>query len=148
MAAYDYNALYKTTPDALGSAYDKLLDAITSHVTPPKRILDIGCGQGRDALPLARLGHSVTAVDAAPEGIRALEKNDVLLCNRTLHMLDEHDRHSVFKDLLDTVAANVFVFLVDEPSNMKNLIHILTETGRTQTILRQSGGDYFVQLDT
>lgn len=36
-----------------------------------KRALDMGCGAGLLAEPLARLGASVTAVDAAPENIEA-----------------------------------------------------------------------------
>ncbi|MEP6785000.1 MAG: bifunctional 2-polyprenyl-6-hydroxyphenol methylase/3-demethylubiquinol 3-O-methyltransferase UbiG [Sphingomonadales bacterium] len=36
-----------------------------------KRALDMGCGAGLLAEPLARLGASVTAVDAAPENIAA-----------------------------------------------------------------------------
>lgn len=36
------------------------------------RILDLGCGVGRHALALATMGHQVTALDAAAEGIAAL----------------------------------------------------------------------------
>ncbi len=36
-----------------------------------KRALDVGCGAGLLAEPLARLGASVTAIDAAPENIAA-----------------------------------------------------------------------------
>ncbi|MEU7636828.1 class I SAM-dependent methyltransferase [Streptomyces sp. NPDC039016] len=32
---------------------------------PPRRVLDIGCGQGTQALCLARRGHSVTGLDAS-----------------------------------------------------------------------------------
>ena len=38
---------------------------------PPAHILDIGCGTGTLALDLAMRGHSVTAVDPAPEMIAA-----------------------------------------------------------------------------
>jgi 2-polyprenyl-3-methyl-5-hydroxy-6-metoxy-1,4-benzoquinol methylase len=36
---------------------------------PPARVLEVGCGEGELALALARVGHSVTAIDPrAPEG--------------------------------------------------------------------------------
>ena len=36
---------------------------------PPRRVLEVGCGEGRLARALARAGHSVTAIDPrAPEG--------------------------------------------------------------------------------
>lgn len=46
-------------------------DGKTLRPLAGKRALDIGCGAGLVAEPLARLGASVTAVDAAPENIAA-----------------------------------------------------------------------------
>lgn len=40
----------------------------------PGRILELGCGSGRVTLPLAREGHHVVAVDAAPTMLAALER--------------------------------------------------------------------------
>jgi SAM-dependent methyltransferase len=36
----------------------------------PLKILDVGCGQGRLSIPLARDGHTITGVDISDEGIR------------------------------------------------------------------------------
>ena len=38
------------------------------------KVLDLGCGVGRHALALARSGHTVDAVDAAPRGLAVIEK--------------------------------------------------------------------------
>lgn len=41
---------------------------------PPSRVLDLGAGVGRHALWMAQQGHSVTALDAAPEGLAEIDK--------------------------------------------------------------------------
>ena len=41
----------------------------------PVRILDLGCGQGTQALRLARRGHEVTAVDASADLLARLEQD-------------------------------------------------------------------------
>lgn len=42
-------------------------ELIHAAIPPGASILDLGCGTGRLATPLARLGHPVTAVDESPE---------------------------------------------------------------------------------
>ena len=36
-------------------------------ITPPLRVLDLGCGDGTTAVPLARLGAEVVGIDIARE---------------------------------------------------------------------------------
>ena len=38
------------------------------------RVLDLGCGDGRNALPLARAGHAVTAVDRSRAALESLRR--------------------------------------------------------------------------
>lgn len=40
--------------------------------TPKGSVLDVGCGQGRDALFLAELGYQATGIDAAKRGIEQM----------------------------------------------------------------------------
>src|SRR4051812_42833969 len=40
-------------------------------ITPPLRALDLGCGDGTTALPLARLGADVTGIDIARNLVEA-----------------------------------------------------------------------------
>ena len=40
---------------------------------PPARVLDVGCGQGTQALHLARAGHAVTGIDPSAELLAAFE---------------------------------------------------------------------------
>src|SRR5690242_8938020 len=43
-------------------------------VTPPLRVLDLGCGDGTTALPMARLGADVTGIDIARNLVEAGNK--------------------------------------------------------------------------
>jgi 2-polyprenyl-3-methyl-5-hydroxy-6-metoxy-1,4-benzoquinol methylase len=50
----------------LSALYDRFL----RHVRPGSRILDAGCGVGRDTLAFARRGYDVVAFDAAEEMVK------------------------------------------------------------------------------
>ena len=52
--AYNYEALYRDTPNALGAPTPAIVDFFAKHQGQTRRVLDIGCGQGRDALFIAR----------------------------------------------------------------------------------------------
>ena len=66
--------LHKLNPARLGYLRQRIDghwggDPTARHPLAGKRALDIGCGGGLLAEPLARLGAAVTAIDAAPEAI-------------------------------------------------------------------------------
>ena len=54
-----------------GRSYPALTKFFKEH-EPKGLVLDIGCGQGRDALMLARLGYSVRGVDLSRIGINQM----------------------------------------------------------------------------
>ena len=68
--------LHRLNPVRLGYIRDRIdqhwhLDECTLRPLTGKTALDVGCGAGLLAEPLARMGATVTAVDAAPELIVA-----------------------------------------------------------------------------
>lgn len=83
------------------------------------RMLEVGCGEGRDALPLLRKGYDLTAADVSPEAVRWCrdqcperadafrvldvcreelgERFDFIFSTAVLHMLTEdRDREAFF----------------------------------------------------
>lgn len=57
---------------------EERIAAFARTLPPNARVLDLGCGVGRHALLHAALGHRVTALDAAPDGLAELERKAVL----------------------------------------------------------------------
>lgn len=139
--AYNYDELYREHPDALGAPTKAFVDFF-AHADEGLRVLDIGCGQGRDALFIARAGHKVVGVDLSPAGISdmvavAKDENlqiegivadigtfvpegmfDILLIDRTLHMLDEETRLAALTRLIASVVPGGWALIADERSNM------------------------------
>ena len=149
-----YEELYRATPHALGEANPDVIAFFEGR--EPLRALDIGCGQGRDALAIARLGHQVHGVDISPAGIAQMRDEaaedglpvsghvadirsyapdtayDVLLIDRTLHMLpDEAERIAVFTRLLTALKRSGWLLLLDEPSNMAGFAAALDRDAAT-----------------
>ncbi len=67
----DYDAQYQATPDLFGADPAPLL----RHLDPIEaggRVLDVGVGQGRNALALSRKGYRVNGIDSSQVAIAAV----------------------------------------------------------------------------
>ena len=62
-----YDDYYKTE-NLFGEPYKELVAFFKKYPLKGK-LLDIGCGQGRNAIPLAKIGYQVTEIDIAKFGI-------------------------------------------------------------------------------
>ena len=167
--AYNYDKLYGETPDALGPPTKVIVDFFNSLDRKGARVLDVGCGQGRDAVFIARLGHAVTGVDMSPNGIRdlnaaAIKDNlpiegivadvrafepsgvfDVILIDRTLHMLSREERLSVLRKLLDNVCESGWLLIADEASNIDDFQTVVSGTSKKWTTKLRKRGYLFVR---
>jgi len=70
MNRYFYDEYYKT-PEVFGTPCNKLI-SFFRKLDSRGRIIDFGCGQGRDSIALARLGYNVTGLDYSITGIKQL----------------------------------------------------------------------------
>ena len=161
---YDYDKLFGETSNALGEPSPVFVDFFNRFKRHRARVLDVGCGQGRDTIFIARKGHIVVGVDISPNGIRDLTtaaqqdnlavegivadisvyrpegEFDVILVDRTLHMLSKARRLSVLQVLLDHVGRNGWLLIADEKSNISDfekLIFIHRAAWKTE--LRERG---------
>lgn len=71
----EYDKHYKKA-DYFGNSYKELVQFFAEY-RPKGKVLDLGCGQGRDAIEIAKLGYKVTGVDISKVGInQMIEKSE------------------------------------------------------------------------
>ncbi len=74
----DYDSIYHENENYFGNPFPEVLAWFASREVRG-RLLDVGCGQGRNAIPLAEMGYTVHAIDISHEGISQLRiKNEEL----------------------------------------------------------------------
>ncbi len=167
--SFDYEKFYTQSPHGLGKPTDVFVDFFAKYERKNVSVLDVGCGQGRDALFIARLGHRVTAMDLSPTGIAQLAEDalaenleietvvadvcdfvptksyDVILIDRTLHMLEKEDQIEVLRRLLLYTVDGGLVLIADEKSNMPHLKQVIAESDKNWTGVLDTGGYFFVK---
>lgn len=78
MVEYDNHYIKE---DYFGNSYKELIDFFSKYSYRGK-ILDLGCGQGRDVIELAKLGYDLTGIDISQVGIdQMLKKAESLNLN-------------------------------------------------------------------
>ena len=68
MKGYDK---YYQTADLFGQPYPELIEFFQQY-EPKGSLVDLGCGQGRNAIPLARLGYNITVIDSSKVGVEQM----------------------------------------------------------------------------
>ena len=67
-----YDEYYSAQDHALGPAYADVI-AFFQNLEVGQTVLDVGVRQGRDAIPLAQMGHRVIGIDLSSIGIEQLK---------------------------------------------------------------------------
>ena len=167
----DYEVFYRENRHGLGKPTKEFVAFFEAYDQVGSTVLDVGCGQGRDALFIARRGHFVTAVDISPSGIGDLQKDaateglaieakvadirdfksrrrfDIILIDRTLHMLAAEDREKALQRLLILSKRGTHVLIADERSNIPAFKATLKASRWKWTTTLERRGFLFVQRD-
>ena len=112
---------------------------------PPVRIIDCGCGQGTQALRLARRGYEVTGVDASPELLAGFEADlaaepaEVRARVRTESGLIEHwAERAVVSPFAAVLCHGVLMYAAD-PEPVLRAVAGLTAPGGLLSLLVRNG---------
>ncbi len=165
----DYDKHYRNGRGQCGDPFGELVDFFAGY-DAPLRVLDLGCGQGRDAIMIARQGHHVTGVDlseigiaqlqqdAAAEGLdiearvgdvldfRSRRKFDVCVLDRVLHLLlDDGERRACLDLAARLTRVGGHVLVVETPKNVPLVRRYFDERGAEWASVKRSGGFLFVQ---
>ena len=161
----DYEKIYREQRHALGEPSKEII-RFFEQMPPSLHVLDVGCGQGRDALAIGRLGHHVVGVDLSKSGIAQLQEDaereglpiqgiaadilefepsglfDIILFDRTLHMLNATDRLRVLTRLQEYVKKEGYLLINDQKKNLPEMESLLIRTNGSWVIRKNKEGFY------
>lgn len=127
-----FDSEYGRVDSYWGNQPNLLVSMVGGRLKPDSRILEVGCGEGRNAIFLARLGFDVVATDIAVKGIEKArhlaEMND---CCPEFIKLDAHDPHSHLGGFDCVLLINVLQLLRSEmiPERMSHFQSIVLPGG-------------------
>lgn len=108
---------------------EHILSAIRSRLSNPNpRVLDMGCGHGRLAIPLAKLGYEVLAID----------KSDVALRSARMHAAEEgiavdFRKCDIFSEVLEAGRFDVVTAIETVRGNLDQATRLLAEASKYVT---------------
>jgi len=135
-----YDKHYRADPAACGAPFAEF-EAFCGEAKTGS-VLDLGCGQGRDALIFARAGHRVVGVDVSSVGISQMrqvaeaealdaegvvadictyqpdQRFDVVILDRVLHMLAAEARIPMLETAMRAVTPGGHLLVAEGPKGM------------------------------
>lgn len=165
--ATDYEKFYRENPNGLGEPTREFVEFFETYDRMNATVLDVGCGQGRDALFIARMGHTVHGIDVSPTGVADLlttarsenlcvtaevadirdyrwrDKYDVIVIDRALHMLQANARNAVLRSILTTATTHTHLLIADERSNIPGFRDVLDADALCWTVTMHNRGYLF-----
>jgi tellurite methyltransferase len=142
-----------------GGKPNKTVERIAARLPSGIKALDMGCGEGRNALYLAGLGFQVSAFDVSPMGIKKLQtmaaerglnidssiedmreysfphKFDLIVCMGCLHLIKRKEWQALIKRMKEATTPDglniveIFTDTIPEPEDMRGLMVGLFKEG-------------------
>ena len=138
----DYEKQYQKSREVCGPPFQEFVTFFERYHQTGAKVLDLGCGQGRDALFIARMGHHVLGVDTSRTGIAQMLEEaerealdvtgvvadvveyeppgdyDVVILDRVLHMLKKDgERLAVLEKARAITKSGGFILIADTPKH-------------------------------
>ncbi|MCB9423254.1 MAG: class I SAM-dependent methyltransferase [Ardenticatenaceae bacterium] len=157
-----YEQLYQEGRNVCGLPFPEFVQFFEGNFKKNVSVLDLGCGQGRDALFIARMGHEVLGVDLSPTGIAqmladARKENlkisgvvadivtfeperdfDVVVMDRVLHMFaDDEERTAVLVTACVHTKPGGFILIADTPKQKSFLKAFFAGVAQDWQLFRQ-----------
>ncbi|MHC5224676.1 tellurite resistance methyltransferase TehB [Ignatzschineria sp. LJL83] len=107
----------------LTAPHSDVVEMVENHAVKPCKVLDLGCGQGRNSLFLADRGFDVTSYDLSPNMIESLLGIIAKEGIRNIHVEQYDINHAEIKGQYDLIMSTVVLMFV----NRENIPAIITD---------------------
>ncbi|MEM7368313.1 MAG: class I SAM-dependent methyltransferase [Bacteroidota bacterium] len=138
---HTYDQYYQTA-NLFGDPYPELLEYF-QQLSPKGKVLDMGCGQGRDAIALARMGYQVFGIDVSSVGIsqmlRIASEEGLALEGQAADLYAWEDFEGVDIVLLDSMLHFSKHDREKEKSLVRKIIKQLAPKGRLVVCIQDVG---------
>lgn len=160
----DYEQEFRKNPRACGDPFADVVSFFDGLSSRDATVLDLGCGQGRDALMIAERGFEVVGVDISPSGISQMieqarnqdlkltgevadlldympdKRFDISVLDRVVHMFpSESDKLLVISKAAEATLDSGTVVLVDTPKNMPTIDRFFENRPGWETAVSKKG---------
>ena len=142
------------------------------NLIPGKNVLDLGIGQGRNSIPLAKLGFNVTGVDYSTKSLGICreansslnliqsdirnfniekDKYDLILSTYVLHFFHKDDSYNIINSIKENLKLNGLVYITvfsKEDPNVNRYLNSFDMELLNNNIFRNKINDTFVSFFT
>ncbi len=140
---YDKKNFFGTGPTKLATYAESILQKNKIN-----NLLEIGCGQGRDAVHFSQLGYNVNAFDISSKAIKFVDeiKNSLELTNLNLLVHDAEQQLPYSKENFDFVYSNLALqfFNLDQLQTIfKNIADVMKKNSMFLFSTKKKGDKYY-----